>query len=119
MSKHLSSPNGCHPDCPAFEEEENNAGCDKCGTNDRVAGSEFCEHCLKFDPDKDVDNVGRTNGQRAENGQRALDYWRRHERPDEADLTDLLADLMHMAHRDGINFEQELERAQRNFEVER
>lgn len=66
-----------------------------------------------------ADNTGRTNGQRAVAAERALDGWRKGDQKDEADLQDLLSDLMHLAHRERVDFDAALERAKFNFEEEK
>lgn len=65
-----------------------------------------------------------TNGRRIWAAQTALDHYRRAKdgrepsERDEADFSDLLADLMHYARREGIDFAAELGRAERNVASE-
>ena len=72
-----------------------------------------------FKPDRRIDNRRCSNGDRAARADKAMTAHRGNEDRDEADLCDLLADLMHMAHRDGIDFEVQLGRAQMNFNAEK
>lgn len=74
----------------------------------------------KFRPNRDVDKCGRTNNDRANRAAVALITHREGEPVDEADLRDLLANLMHMCDRDGTwDFEAELRSAARNYRDER
>lgn len=68
-------------------------------------------------------NTEPTNKERADRMLATLAAYRKAQSgwdmpPDEADLSDLLADLMHWCKREGIDFAAELERAQENFQME-
>ena len=71
-----------------------------------------------FDPDKREDHLCPSNGERAIRAAEAVTVWRGREAVDESDLADLLSDLMHLAHRDRVDFNEQLARAQRNFAAE-
>jgi hypothetical protein len=72
-----------------------------------------------FKPSRCIDNRRVCNGDRAARADKAMAAHRGNKERDEADLCDLLADLMHMAHRDSVDFQKELNRATRNFNAER
>lgn len=59
-----------------------------------------------------------TNNKRAERAMKAVGAWRGYEVGDEADLRDLLTDLMHLCRRDKVDFEGQLAIAWRNFQDE-
>ena len=62
----------------------------------------------EFRPNFSIDGPGEmTNGQRADRAGKALTTyigWDRRDPTNEMHLQDLLCDLMHLAHRDRINF---------------
>ncbi len=59
-----------------------------------------------------------TNADRAYRGWRAIARFKSHEPPAETDLRDLLADLMHYADEQGIDFKYELEMATTHYDAE-
>lgn len=71
-----------------------------------------------FRPNHRTDSRSPTNGERAHAASLALATHRGPAQPDEADLQDLLTDLMHLAHRDDLDFENYLTSARRRFEEE-
>ncbi len=73
---------------------------------------------IPFRPDHALDSHGPTNGDRAKKAEYALTAHRGIDQPDEADLQDLLTNLMHLAHRDNLDFETYLDGARRCFEEE-
>lgn len=74
----------------------------------------------RFKPSRRVDGkLSPTNMWRADRAKDALAKFRGNEEPDEADFADLLCDMMHLAHRDGIDFQKELKRASSNYKEER
>jgi hypothetical protein len=72
-----------------------------------------------FAPAKVLEDEDRSNGDRADRGSKAIMGWRGYEPADEADISDLVADLMHYCHKHRINFEKELCRGRRRFLEER
>lgn len=74
-----------------------------------------------FNPDLDIDHSdghAPNNGDRAERAYKALETWIGTDQRDDTDQTalqDLLGDLMHLAHRDGLDFNHALELGARNF----
>jgi hypothetical protein len=78
---------------------------------------------FKFRPRRDAGFSGTTNGDRADRAQRALNAYIGTERPDGADLQDMLCDLMHLADREQATrestFEEALESARRCYLEER
>lgn len=49
--EHWSSPNGCHPDCPACELEEEKHECDNCGAEwNGLQLDEICDLTQGIDP---------------------------------------------------------------------
>lgn len=73
----------------------------------------------RFQPHRRTEPHTPTNGQRAERAYRALDYWRKGDEADEADFSDLLADLMHYADEQGLDFDRESQRARSHYYTER
>jgi hypothetical protein len=67
---------------------------------------------------RDVDAAGITNADRVARAEAALTAYVGTDRPDESHLSDLLCDLMHMAHSQGRDFGYETDRARRNYESE-
>lgn len=72
-----------------------------------------------FKPAKVLDGEDRKNGDRANDAMKAVAAWRGICVADEADIRDLLCDLMHHCHKHGRNFEKELCQARRSFLEER
>jgi hypothetical protein len=72
-----------------------------------------------FAPAKCIDGHGPTNGDRADRAEAALAAYRGDDQPDESHLADLLCDLMHLAHREGRDFDAELARGRSCFTEER
>lgn len=67
----------------------------------------------EFDPELDIDGNGMTNGRRAERAAAAVVEWLDEDKPDtkedgaidyETHMQDLLCDLQHLAHREGLKF---------------
>jgi len=70
---------------------------------------------------KDPWKGARTNTQRANRAAKALAAYRRAEKettPDEADMRDLLCDLMHLAPKLNLDFRTEVRYAEDNFAAE-
>lgn len=92
--------------------------------------SAFVAHgIIPFDPTLNVENEGRPNGERANTGRSALLAYAHAVNPEgdaekdvendaETQISDLLADLMHFAHREGLPFQDLIERATTNFTIE-
>jgi hypothetical protein len=78
-----------------------------------LAGSKvYRKGATDFKPNYRVDGPDTpSNGERANRAALALKAYIGSEEPDEANLSDLLSDLRHLADRDGIDFAREFERA--------
>lgn len=72
--------------------------------------------CYEFKPKRKAKEP--TNNKRAERAMKAVGAWRGYEVGDEAELRDLLTDLMHLCRRDKVDFEGQLAIARRNFQDE-
>lgn len=76
-----------------------------------------------FDPDKRIDPDEPSNGTRAEWAEAALHAFLEStgeaDVPDEANIRDLIADLLHLCDRDGIDGEAQVESALMNWRMER
>lgn len=132
--EHWSSPNGCHPDCPAcaaeagqceysddgkhkFEKDEDDPkgekrACEHCGIDEadvRKPGEPF-----KFAPSKSIDGPGvkgGTNGERADRASATLDFYLfkqmkapKTDSQESCNVSDLISDLGHYCDRTGMEF---------------
>jgi hypothetical protein len=74
----------------------------------------------KFHPNMDIDGSDHTNGDRADRGFAAVMAYIEHtgDQPDECHFRDLLNDLMHLADREGIDFDESMRVARSSYEQE-
>ena len=79
------------------------------------------EEPFVFDPDKRIDPDEPTNGERADKAACALEAFVSQGscEPDEADIRDLIADLLHLCDRQGIDAEAQLASARSNWQLQR
>lgn len=71
---------------------------------------------FKFQPTKDIDHSGQTNGKRANRALRAVMAWLGEDHPDdtiEAHIQDLLCDLHHLCDREKLDIDDILDSAKR------
>lgn len=79
-----------------------------------------CRECDGLDDTgSHADRCPKANRERAARGRRIIDEYAAECGVDEANLCDLLADLMHMAPTAEWDFDAELERARHHYEAER
>jgi hypothetical protein len=90
--------------------------CNKCGALCYPIEDQYRS---KFSGKKKLEGESQTNNDRVKRATNAIIGWRGYEVADEANLRDLLSDLMHYCHKYGVNFEKELASARRRWIEER